>query len=249
MSSARPVVLDLGDRLVEEGEHQQLLGLAPRHAARGQVEERGLVDRAAGRAVRALHVVGVDLELGLGEELAVLVEQQRLADLVAVGLLRRRASRGSCPGRRRPRRRCSTFLNTCRLSQRGGAVGDEDGVVVVEVAVADAGAGHMRRRRRRRSARRRTRCASAGRSTVSVKDLNRLSRAEPREDRRRRPPLVVAALRADMVEGGAVADLDLDHLVEARGRRRRSRAASGRRRGRAGSRGGSARPRSPRWRR
>ena len=57
-------------------------------AARGQVEERVLVHRARGRAVAAHHVVGVDLELGLGEELARLVEQQPLADLVAVGLLR-----------------------------------------------------------------------------------------------------------------------------------------------------------------
>ena len=104
MTSAMRGVLDLGDRLVDEGEDQQLLGRAPRDAARGQVEERRLVDGAGGGAVAALDVVGVDLELGLGEELARLVEQQALADLVAVGLLRHRAERGSCPGRRRSRR-------------------------------------------------------------------------------------------------------------------------------------------------
>ena len=142
-------VLDLGDRLVDEGEHQQLLGRPPRDAARGQVEERGLVDRAAGRAVAALHVVGVDLELGLGQELARLVEQQPLADLVAVGLLR--------PGLHQDlaledpdRAAAQHLLEHLPALAAHGAVGDEDRVVV-------HGSRRRRRRRRRRAPPRRRR--------------------------------------------------------------------------------------------
>ena len=36
----------------------------------------------------AFHVVGVDFQLGLGQKLAVPVQQKRLADLIAIGLLR-----------------------------------------------------------------------------------------------------------------------------------------------------------------
>ena len=39
---------------------------------------------------------------------------------------------------------------------------------------------------------------------------------EPGEERGRRPPLVVAALGAHVVEGRAVADLDLHHAVQPR---------------------------------
>ena len=51
--------------------------------------------------------------------------------------------------------------------------------------------------------------------------LERRAGAEAGEDVRHRPPLVVAALGADVVEAGAVADLDLEHVVEARRRRPR----------------------------
>ena len=105
----------------------------------------------------ALDVVGVDLELGLGEELARLVEQQALADLVAVGLLRPGLTR-ILPWKTPVAPARSTFLNTCRLSQPDGAVGDEDGVVVEEVAVADAGAGDVRDRVVAGHLDRRTRC-------------------------------------------------------------------------------------------
>ena len=52
-----------------------------------------------------------------------------------------------------------------------------------------------------------------------MKDRNVGALAEAGEDVGRRPPLVVAALGADVVEAGAVGDLDLEHVVEARRRR------------------------------
>src|SRR6185503_16506955 len=60
------------------------------HAAALHVEERLLVDLPHRRAVRALHVVGEDLELRLRVDVGGLGEQQRLARLLAVRLLRDR---------------------------------------------------------------------------------------------------------------------------------------------------------------
>ena len=59
-----------------------------RNAARAHVEEQVLVELGCGRAVAADHVVGVDLELGLGIELGVLRQHERLGHLLAVALLR-----------------------------------------------------------------------------------------------------------------------------------------------------------------
>src|SRR4051812_47686892 len=52
------------------------------------VEERRLVQTTDGRAVRALHVVGEDLELRLRIDLRLLGEEQGVVRLLAVGLLR-----------------------------------------------------------------------------------------------------------------------------------------------------------------
>ena len=59
-------------------------------AARAQVEDRVLVELADGRAVRAAHVVGEDLELGIGVDQRLRGEQQVAAGLLGVGLLRLR---------------------------------------------------------------------------------------------------------------------------------------------------------------
>ena len=58
--------------------------------ARAQVEEGGRIELADGRAVAALHVVRVDLELRLGVDLGACGEQQVAARLARVGLLRAR---------------------------------------------------------------------------------------------------------------------------------------------------------------
>ena len=62
--------------------------LAPLQAARPQVEQRLVVELADRGAVRALDVVGEDLELRLGVDLRVVREQQRPVGLLGVGLLR-----------------------------------------------------------------------------------------------------------------------------------------------------------------
>jgi hypothetical protein len=87
--------------------------------------------------VRAGHVVGVDLQLRLGLELAVVVQQQRLADLVAVGLLRvglhqdlaLEHARSAVP---------QHLLEDLPAFAAFRVMGDEDGVVMVEIAVAVA---------------------------------------------------------------------------------------------------------------
>ena len=81
-------MLDALERFADKRLDQQGAGLVLRDAARLEIEQKLLVDLARGRAVAAHHVVGEDLELGLGIELGRLGEQERLGHLLAVGLLR-----------------------------------------------------------------------------------------------------------------------------------------------------------------
>ena len=71
-------MLDAVDRLADEGLDQQRLGLLGRNAARHQIELQVLVERAGGRAVAALHVVGEDLQLRLAVGLGLVRQQQRV---------------------------------------------------------------------------------------------------------------------------------------------------------------------------
>src|SRR5215510_3147931 len=57
-------------------------------APRSQVEHHFLVHLADGRAVRALDVVGEDLELRFGVDLGILGQEERLVRLLRIGLLR-----------------------------------------------------------------------------------------------------------------------------------------------------------------
>ena len=68
-----------------EGQHAARRGRV--EAARAQVEQLALVELARGRAMRAFHVVGEDLELGLGVDLDVGRQQQIVVGLIGVGLL------------------------------------------------------------------------------------------------------------------------------------------------------------------
>ena len=57
-------------------------------SARAQIEQRIFFHLADGRAVRALHVVGVNFELRLGVDLRVIGKQQVAVGLLGVGFLR-----------------------------------------------------------------------------------------------------------------------------------------------------------------
>ena len=74
--------------LGKERPHQQPAGGVGRDAPRAQVEEGVAVYVARGRAVAALHVVGIDFEHGFGVDLRPAGEQERAVELVAVGFLR-----------------------------------------------------------------------------------------------------------------------------------------------------------------
>src|SRR5690554_2575277 len=84
---AEGVVGELLDDVVGEGVEQEGLGLALRDAPAAEVEDVLGLELAGGGAVRALHIVGVDLQLGLREERGAVAEQHALAALVGVGLL------------------------------------------------------------------------------------------------------------------------------------------------------------------
>ncbi len=81
-------MLDAFDRLAEERLDQQRLGFRRRNAARHQVEFQLVVERAGGRAVAALHVVGENFQLRLVVGLGALGQQQRPRHHLGVGLLR-----------------------------------------------------------------------------------------------------------------------------------------------------------------
>ena len=85
---AQIVIGDLFDRFAHESLDQQRLGLLLGQAARPQIEQQAVVERAGGGAVAAGDVVGEDLELGLVVGLGFVREQQRPRHHLAVGLLR-----------------------------------------------------------------------------------------------------------------------------------------------------------------
>ena len=89
------------------------------NAARAQIEELIVVDVAGCRAMAADDIVGKDLELGLGVEFRRLGEQQRVARLLAVGLLGVAAATMTLPWKMP--RACSsiTHLNISRLVHFG----------------------------------------------------------------------------------------------------------------------------------
>jgi hypothetical protein len=93
--------------------------------------------------VRALHVVGVDLELWLGEELASARRGGAPGELVAVGLLRAGLDEDlaleDAGGAR-----AQDLLEDLAAFAGLARMGHEDGVVVVEVAVADRSPRDMR---------------------------------------------------------------------------------------------------------
>ena len=85
---AQAGMLDAFHRLADESLDQQRLGLLLRDAAGLEIEQQILVERARGRAVAALHVVGVDFELRLVVGLGIVGQQQRVGGHAGIGLLR-----------------------------------------------------------------------------------------------------------------------------------------------------------------
>ena len=76
---AQAGMLDALDRLAEESLDQQRFGFGRRNAARHQIKFQLVVERAGGRAMAALHVVGKDFEFRLVVRLGTLGKQQRPA--------------------------------------------------------------------------------------------------------------------------------------------------------------------------
>ena len=87
-ASRTRLVLRSVERIGDEGAQSAALGLGSADAAAVEVEERLRVELADRRAMRAFHVVGEDLELGLGIDRRRALEQQPLQRLLAIGLLR-----------------------------------------------------------------------------------------------------------------------------------------------------------------
>ena len=76
------------EHLAGERVDQHVARLGVGQAAGAQIEDRVVVELADRRAVRALHVVGEDLELRLGVDGRAVGQQQRAVGLLGVGLLR-----------------------------------------------------------------------------------------------------------------------------------------------------------------
>ena len=85
---AQAIIGDLLDGLTDEGLDQQRLGLLFGQAARLQVEQQAVIERAGGGAMAAGDVVGKDLELRLVVGFRFVGQQERPRHHLAVGLLR-----------------------------------------------------------------------------------------------------------------------------------------------------------------
>ena len=79
---------DLFDHLGGEGISEEPLGRIGGEPTAPGVEKGDVVQPADGGAVRALHVVGEDLELGLGVHPGVIAPEEIAVGLLGVGLLR-----------------------------------------------------------------------------------------------------------------------------------------------------------------
>src|SRR3954466_8359511 len=62
---AQPGMLDALDRFADEGLDQERLGFLCRNAARLEIKQKVIVERAGGRAMAALDIVGVDFQFRL----------------------------------------------------------------------------------------------------------------------------------------------------------------------------------------
>ena len=82
---------NLIEHFVAEGHLLQQTGLRLRNAARTQIEEFVRVETADRRAVAALYVVGIYLELRLRISLGRLTGQQIVVGLIGFGLLDRKS--------------------------------------------------------------------------------------------------------------------------------------------------------------
>jgi len=94
--------------------------------------------------MRAGNVIGIDFELRFCQKLAVIIQQQGLADLIAIGSL------------------CTRFNQDFALEHSYGAIaqdlleqlaafsihrimGNEHRIIVVKISIAETGAGHRHR--------------------------------------------------------------------------------------------------------
>ena len=210
-------------------------------AAGAQVEHRVVVELPDRRAVRALHVVGEDLELRLGVDLRVVGEQQRAVGLLGVGLLRvrpdddlavehrARACRRGCPCRPRGCR-SAAWRDRSSCGCRPGARRRRDrGRSACSRAPSPSSSGDRCRcgracRRARTSATRSVALRAA--CTCMLRDVERVDAlaAAPCSDRRprsRRRTTSVTALVKYVCPGGA----DVASRRSAPGCRRRRRSA------------------------
>src|SRR4051794_20186908 len=85
---AHGAVSDFLDRLAQKALDQHAAGLLGRDAARAKIEQRGLVEIADRRTVRASDVVGIYFQLGLRVDDGAAADYQIAALLARIGLLR-----------------------------------------------------------------------------------------------------------------------------------------------------------------
>ena len=160
----------------------------------------------------ALHVIGIDFQLGLGEELAVFVQKKALADLIAVRLLRTRLDQDLAL-KDAGRAVHQHLLEHLPAFARLGPMGDEHGVVVMEIAVAHRRPGQMGTGIRTGQVDHRL---VPGQAAIRGKGKGpqfRL-RTQPGEKMGHRAAFVVAALQADVVETGTIRNVNFQNLVE-----------------------------------
>mmetsp|Transcript_18144 Transcript_18144/g.28189 ORF Transcript_18144/g.28189 Transcript_18144/m.28189 type:complete len:595 (-) Transcript_18144:429-2213(-) len=214
---AQALILNLFDRFGQKGQRQKIGGNLRRNTARAQIKQRFLIDGPGRATMRTDHVIGVDLKLGLGQKLAVIVQEQGLADLVAIGLLRARLDQDlALKHAHGPVAQHLLEHLTAFAAQR--IMGDEHGVIVMKVTVANTGPSHMSDGI---VARQLDHAIIAGEPPVhgQRKAFEGAFGAQTGKDMGRSMAFMIPALRPHMVEGCRISHVNFHHLVEPRGSR------------------------------
>jgi len=135
-------IFDFIQRLGQKGERQQISCLFVRHAARPQIKQGRFIDRTRSGPVRTGHIICINLKLGLSEELAILIQQKRLRNLVAVGFLRAFLNEDLALKHARGPVAQDLFEHLPAFAGQR-VMGHENRVVMMERPVTDAGPCHM----------------------------------------------------------------------------------------------------------
>ena len=162
--------------------------------------------------MRTGHVIGIDFQFRFGQKLTVLIQQERLTDLIAIRFL----CAGFDEDLALKHARCPVaqdFLEHLPAFAALRIMGDEHRVVLMEIPITHSGPRHMRHRVITHQFDH-TFIACHHAVGGQGKGFEEALRPQPGKNMRGRLSLVIAALGTDMMKPCAFGHIHLHHLVE-----------------------------------